>query len=145
MRICQKYLHIIAEFLGTLCPHGLHTWLVFNISQIYLLVSFPLLLLLFWFFKKEREKSIDVREKHWSAASYMHSDQWPNPQPRHVPDRGIEPVTFQCTGWRSNHRATLARLLFQWFQAPISIFSDSKLLATPTRWKWTHPSFPGVM
>ena len=35
--------------------------------------------------ERERERNIDVGEKHRSVACHMHSDQGPNMQPRHVP------------------------------------------------------------
>ena len=35
--------------------------------------------------EKERERNIDVREKHSSAASCMYPDLRQNPQPKHVP------------------------------------------------------------
>ena len=35
--------------------------------------------------KKERERNIDVREKHWSVASHTHPDWRLNLQPRPVP------------------------------------------------------------
>ena len=34
--------------------------------------------------ENERERSMDVREKHQLVVSYMHPDQGLNPQPRHV-------------------------------------------------------------
>ena len=53
--------------------------------------------------EEEREReNIDVREKHRSVASHTRPDWGSNPQPRHVPWSGIEPVTFQFTGWCSN-------------------------------------------
>ena len=42
----------------------------------------------------ERERNIDVREKHQPAAFHMHPNQETNLQPRHVPYPGIKPVTF---------------------------------------------------
>ena len=42
----------------------------------------------------EREKNINVREKHWSAASHMGPDRGSNPQPRYVPWLGIRLETF---------------------------------------------------
>ena len=35
--------------------------------------------------EEERGRNIDVGEKHQLAASRMHPNQEPNPQPRHVP------------------------------------------------------------
>ena len=54
-------------------------------------------------------------EKHQSVAPCMcpnwglNLDQGPNPQHRHVPWPGIEPMTFQFAGWQPTHWATLAR------------------------------------
>ena len=44
--------------------------------------------------EKERERNINVREKHQSVASCMCLHQRPNLQPRHMPWLGIELVTF---------------------------------------------------
>ena len=46
-----------------------------------------------------RERKVNVREKHWSAASRMHLDQGPNPQPRHAPWLRIKLVTSRPAGW----------------------------------------------
>ena len=48
-------------------------------------------------------------KKHQTVASCMCPDWGPNPQARHVPWSGIEPVTFQFVGWRQTNWATLAR------------------------------------
>ena len=50
---------------------------------------------------KEREQNIDVREKHRSAASCL-PQLGPNLQATHVPQPGIEPVTF----WFARQRST---------------------------------------
>ena len=41
---------------------------------------------------------IDVREKHQSVASRTGPKWGQNPQPRHVPGLGIEPLTFCFAG-----------------------------------------------
>lgn len=55
--------------------------------------------------ERETERNIDVREKYWQVASCIHSNQGPNPQPRHMPWPGIVPVTFQFTskGWTHSY------------------------------------------
>ena len=50
----------------------------------------------------ERERSINMREKHQLLASCTHPNQGPNPKPRHVPRRGIKPATFWFMGQHSN-------------------------------------------
>ena len=45
--------------------------------------------------KKERERNVNVREKHQSVASCTHRDRGPNGQSRHVPWLRIELATFQ--------------------------------------------------
>ena len=47
---------------------------------------------------RERERNID-----WLRLVCAPTRDWKNPQPRHVPWPGIEPVTFWFTGWRSSH------------------------------------------
>ena len=49
--------------------------------------------------EKERERYINVREKHRLVISCTHPDQGPNPQPRHVPWLGFKLVTFHVAGW----------------------------------------------
>ena len=64
----------------------------------------------------EREKNIDEREKHQWVASHKPQPS-PGPQPRHVRQPEIKPVTFQFTGGRPIHWATLIRaiLIFKIF------------------------------
>ena len=56
--------------------------------------------------EKERERNIDVQERHWSVAidqlPLVHPQMgtWPSTQ---VPWLGIEPMTFQFTSWHSIH------------------------------------------
>ena len=45
---------------------------------------------------REKERSIDVWEKHQSVASHTCPNQELNPQPRYVPLLGIKPITFWC-------------------------------------------------
>ena len=58
---------------------------------------------------KEGERNIRVREKYWWVASCMHPDKGLNPQPRHVPWLGIEPVTICFVGQRPTNWASLVR------------------------------------
>ena len=48
---------------------------------------------------KERERNVDIWEKHRSVASCTCPNQGPGPQPRYVPWSGIELVTFCFLGW----------------------------------------------
>ena len=48
--------------------------------------------------EKERERNINMRGKHQLAASCTCPDWGRDPQPRHVPFLGIEPVTFCFMG-----------------------------------------------
>ena len=64
----------------------------------------------------EREKNIDMKEKHRSVASCAppHWESYmprtgPNPQPRSVPCPGREPATFQLRDDAPTNRATPAR------------------------------------
>ena len=52
--------------------------------------------------KRERERTIDVREEHRLTASHRHPGWGPNLQPRYVPELGTESNTFRCTGRWSN-------------------------------------------
>ena len=52
--------------------------------------------------RRERERSINVKEKHQSVASCMCRDQGPNPQLRHVPWLRIESTALWFTGRCSN-------------------------------------------
>ena len=44
--------------------------------------------------EKDRERKINVREKHQLVASLVHSHKGPNLYPRHVPYLRIKSVTF---------------------------------------------------
>ena len=46
---------------------------------------------------RERERNIDVKEKHRWAASHT-LDGGSNPQPKHGPQLGVKLTTFWCTG-----------------------------------------------
>ena len=46
----------------------------------------------------EKEKNIDVWEKHWLVASCMHPNRGENPQPRYVPWPGIDPRSLLVYG-----------------------------------------------
>ena len=65
---------------------------------------------------KERERNVDVKENHWSAASLMRPNWRPNPQPRHVLWPGIEPVAFHFVGRQPANRATLVRTEIHYFK-----------------------------
>ena len=54
--------------------------------------------------EKERERNINVREKHQSTASCMYPNlQGMNLQPRHVPCLGIKPATLRSAWWHSTN------------------------------------------
>ena len=60
--------------------------------------------------KKERERNIDVREKHLSVASHTRLDQARAcNQPRNVHWLRIEPATFQFARWHPTNWDTLDR------------------------------------
>ena len=59
--------------------------------------------------RRERERNIDVREKHGLVASQKCPDWGSNLHPTYVPWLRIKPQTFWCMGWRSNHLSHLAR------------------------------------
>ena len=88
-----------------------------TISWIFLLLLFLLFLKYFIYLflekrewrDKERERNIDVREKHQLVVSLTLPDQGPNVQPRHVPWPGIKPVTFLYAGWCPTNWATPVR------------------------------------
>ena len=61
--------------------------------------------------ERERERNINVRDKHWSVASCMHPDPKLNLQPRYVSWPEIEPMTFWFTNDAPTSWATLARAL----------------------------------
>ena len=52
--------------------------------------------------RREREKHGCEREASTPVSSHAHPDWGPNPQPRHVPQPGIEPVTFWFMGQHPN-------------------------------------------
>ena len=58
--------------------------------------------------EREGEKHPCTRETSIDCLSHAHS-QGPGPQPRHVPQPGIKPVTSWFAGQRSFHLATPAR------------------------------------
>ena len=58
--------------------------------------------------EREKGRNIDVREKHQLVASHTLPDWGLNPQPRHVPQLGIEPVNFWCIWWSFNQLSHLA-------------------------------------
>ena len=47
---------------------------------------------------EERERNMEVRGKHWLAASHMRPDQGLNLQTRFVPWPEFEPMTCWCMG-----------------------------------------------
>ena len=58
---------------------------------------------------KERERNINVREKHQLVAFCRHPNQGPNPQPRHEPWVRIKPTTFQFMGQHSNQLSRIGQ------------------------------------
>ena len=65
--------------------------------------------------ERERERNINVREKHRSVASHVHPNQGSTPQPRFVPWLEIEPSTFWCMGKRSNQLSYTSQGLLLFF------------------------------
>ena len=61
--------------------------------------------------EREGERNMDVKQKHWSVAYFMHPDQRLNPQPRYVPWPGIEPTTFWYMQQPSYQLKHLARAM----------------------------------
>ena len=59
--------------------------------------------------EEKRERNIDVRGKHQLVASCTYPDWGPNPQPRHVPWLGMEPVTFCFVGWCPTNWSMMVR------------------------------------
>ena len=59
--------------------------------------------------EKERERNIDVREKHKPVASGTLPNLGPNLQPRHVPWSRIEPATLCFAEWCPTNWATPVR------------------------------------
>ena len=58
---------------------------------------------------EKRERNISALEKHQLGASPTPPNWGPGPQPRHMPQRGIELATFQLAGWHPVHWATPAK------------------------------------
>ena len=83
--------------------------------------------------EEERERNIDVREKYRSLASRIHPRWGPSPQPRHVSWLGIEPVTFQFTGWHCNQLSHTSQgsssFLHQQSLAPHLVYGRSSVNA----------------
>ena len=52
--------------------------------------------------KRERDRNIEVREKHLSISSHTRPNQGLNRQPKYVPRVGVKPMTFQFMRWHSN-------------------------------------------
>ena len=48
--------------------------------------------------EKERERNMDMKEKHQSVVSLACPDQEPNLKPRHVPQPEIKQTTFHWRG-----------------------------------------------
>ena len=59
--------------------------------------------------EKERERNINVRERHWAVDSWMHPKWGPVLQPRHVPWPGIKLMTFHFVGWHPINWSTPVR------------------------------------
>ena len=57
----------------------------------------------------ERERNIDVREKHWSIASLKCPDQEQNPQPKYMPDWESNLWHLDAQDDSPTNQATLAR------------------------------------
>ena len=98
------------------CEYEIHVFPYLSL----LLVSYIIFLflkILFIFLERaegrgtERERNIDVQEKHWLASSCM-ARTGPSQQPRYVPWPGIELATFQIAGRRPSHWATPVRALY---------------------------------
>ena len=73
----------------------------YSISHYY---KFQYLKILFIHFLRERGREGERGRETLVCGCLSHAPYWgPGPQPRHVPRLGIEPVTFQFTGWHSIH------------------------------------------
>ena len=93
------------------CSHPQLWNLYFHNSFVFRFVKLYLFIYLFIWEEgreEERERNIDVREKHWLAAFWPG---WgPKPQPWHVPWLEIQPVTTRFAGQRPTSWATPARV-----------------------------------
>ena len=54
----------------------------------------------------DKQTNIGVGEKHWLVASHMWPELGSKLHPRYVLWPAVEPETFWCTGWYSNHWVT---------------------------------------
>ena len=91
--------------------------------------------------EKERERNMDVREKHSLVASCTHPDQEPNLQPRHEPWRAIKPATFHFTGrcptdWAMLVKAFLIPFNIICKKSQINNFSKKDLNYVPFTEQW---------
>ena len=91
------------DFILLLATHYL-TYLLLIYSSVCLSIYLSIYLFIYLFGERIREG-----EKHWceretSVGCHCMCPDWGhNLQPRHVPWLGIEPMTFQFTGWESSH------------------------------------------
>ena len=96
--------------------------------------------------EKERDRNISVREKHLLVASCTCPDQGLNPQPRHVPWPGMDPVIFHFVERCPHNWVTLIRAyikLFYSFTFPITSIIPLWILFPLTIFKDGIPfSFP---
>ena len=92
---------------------------------------------------RERERDIDVREKHWLVTSRTRPSQGLNLQPRYGSCLGIQPAAFLCTDWHSSRLSHLARAGYQFlvtsysfrFYSLILLFMSSKIRLNQVIWR----------
>ena len=92
---------------------------------------------------RERERDIDVREKHWLVTSRKHPSQALNLQLRYESCLGIQPAAFLCTDWHSSRLSHPARAGYQFlvtsyssrFYSLILLFMSSKIRLNQVIWR----------
>ena len=96
---------------------------------------------------RERERNMDVWEKHSPVTSHMCPDQGSNPQPRPVSWSGIQPTKLQCMGQHSTQLSNAAGPTYRVLVEPNVVMEAnmlSKLESTaqvtpfPTFWVFLH-------
>ena len=75
---------------------------------------------------RERQRNIDVREKHPSVVPLTLPNQGLNPQAKHVPWPRIEPMTFPIMRWHSNQLSHTARTRCQLLRGERALYIELK-------------------